>query len=237
MSKRDPTPPADVKTACRSASLVGRDRVVFNIGSVPFSEVSSFRARRVLVSHFNLLVAGSSDGRNRVTNCGVSSCVFCLPDYFERIMLMTAPDAIGSEVVAIDGENGLQIVVLRHDNEGGIGKVHRRVGILNHEFEGSPKPLIVKGKDTKTTIGNEVHETLRADARRLQQVKGLGQNWDSRGDRLLNCLQYGDASPVSAVGRIEQRNERTGVDQDHRPCFLLTISATAALACVAGARA
>ena len=32
MSKRDPTPPADVKTACHSASLFGSDRVVFNIG-------------------------------------------------------------------------------------------------------------------------------------------------------------------------------------------------------------
>ena len=53
----------------------------------------------------------------KLHDCGVSSYVFWPPDYFERVMPMTALDAIGSEVVAIDGENCLQIVTLRHGNE------------------------------------------------------------------------------------------------------------------------
>jgi hypothetical protein len=52
-----------------------------------------------------------------------------------------------------------------------------------------------------------------------QHVKGFHEDGDCRGERFLDSLQGGLAPQALTIARIEQRDERTGIDQDHRLSF------------------
>lgn len=81
------------------------------------------------------------------------------------------------------------------------------------------RPGSSRWRTPQTAVDDEIHEPLRADARRPQQREGFRQDGDGRRGRLFDRCEGFDASPVAAISRIEQRDQRAGIDQDHRPCF------------------
>lgn len=152
----------------------------------------------------------------------------------EGDMTVTAPDAVGGEIIAVDCEDFLQGEAFCRYDQRGIGEIHRRVGVLHHQVKGTNERLIVKKENLQTASGNEVHQGRSTGARRTQQVECLGENGDGRRHRLINSLECLNTSSVCIIGAVEQRHQRPGIGQDHRPYFFLIVSETKSFALVAG---
>ena len=158
----------------------------------------------------------------------------CSPYDVEGDMTVTAPDAVGGEIIAVDCEDFLQGEAFCRYDQRGIGEIHRRVGVLHHQVKRANERIIVNKENLQTASGDEVHKSRGTGVRRTQQVECFGENGDGRRNRLIDSLEYFNTSSVRIIGAVEQRHQRPGIGQNHRPYFFLIVSEAKSFALAAG---
>ena len=134
----------------------------------------------------------------------------------ERVMPMAPANAIRREIGPIETEHFPRAERLRRRQERGVRQVHRVVSILFHEFEDAAQILRIQEPHEKSASDDELTSLIRPPTRWLEHMKGLGQNRHGGLERFPNRFQGAHTPRVLRVLRIEERDERPDIDQDHR---------------------
>src|SRR5829696_2386932 len=84
---------------------------------------------------------------------------------------MALADAVGGEVVTIDGKDLSGLCRLGCHDKGGIGKVHGMIRVLLHQLKGALDGKVVHEPDREAASQNEVADPGRTRTRRLSMWK------------------------------------------------------------------
>jgi hypothetical protein len=123
-------------------------------------------------------------------------------------------EAVDGEVAAVDGEYFAEAFAFGDTDERGVGEVHGPVGVFTHELAGSGDVAGIEGKQKDGAALEHFPEGLLR--RRLvgQEVHGFDERGPNGGERLAQGLESGNALGMVLVIRIDQGNERPGIDQN-----------------------
>src|SRR6185437_10482010 len=86
-------------------------------------------------------------------------------------------------------------------------------------------------------VRDEMNQVGGATAARREQVKGLRQDRRGGDQRFEDAFENLRTRTVRFIGGVEERDDRTGVQQNHAPCLRAIAALTADLASLAGLRA
>ena len=111
------------------------------------------------------------------------------------------------------------------------------IGVANHQFKGPHQRGIVQIPNHKAVSGDKIHQPLRADAARIEQMKSFGKHRNRGAKGFFDARKPLRATQMIAVSGVKQGDQRPGIDQDHRLCFRRIMSPIADLAARAGATA
>lgn len=155
--------------------------------------------------------------------------------HLKRKMPMTTSNSIYTEIVTVDSEDLAGVQTFCRDHEGSVGKVPGHVVVAVDQFNGTAETRVVEKSHREAALGHEIHETLRADTCRGQELDGLREHRRSGPQRLADPFEPLDAFVVPRVCGIEESDEWTGIYQDHRPILRRNACFTARFASLAGA--
>lgn len=101
-----------------------------------------------------------------------------LIDYVDRLMAVTAADAVCSEVRSIQSKDFASLQGFGGGDHGGVRQIHRMVRVLFHQLEGTRETQAIEEPHRKTATLDELAHPVGADTLRLQHVKSLGEHGD-----------------------------------------------------------
>ena len=122
--------------------------------------------------------------------------------------------AIDGEIAAIDGEYFAQAFSLRDADERGVGEIHGPVRVFAHKFADSGN---VAGIEREQEDGAALeHFPQRLLRGRLigEEVHGFDERRPDGGERLAQRFESGNAPGVMLVIRIDEGDERPGIDEN-----------------------
>src|SRR5262245_61235584 len=90
------------------------------------------------------------------------------------------------------------------------------VPIVFHQFESSHEPRRIEEPHPEPLLAHEITKAARALAVRREHVKDLGQHRYRRQQGFAEGAERLAASRVLGITAVEQRDQRSRVDQDHR---------------------
>jgi len=93
------------------------------------------------------------------------------------------------------------------------------IGVLFHQLEGPLQACCIEKPDRRASAHDEVTEAIGPCAAGREHVECLGEDRNSREERLPEGLENLSTTSVGRVFRIEERDQWPGVDQDHRRSF------------------
>src|SRR6266851_3928330 len=100
------------------------------------------------------------------------------------------------------------------------------IGIQFHEFECSRQRAVFQEPYRHRALCDEFSKPVRPYTLGLEHVKRFREHRHGSTQRLANGLQNTDAARMMMVLSVEQRHERPRIDENHRPCFLLSARRT-----------
>lgn len=91
--------------------------------------------------------------------------------------------------------------------------------VLLHELESTRHRLVIHEPDTHAPSNDELSKRSGSSRPRIEEVERLRQDRRGRDQRAPQRREEGSRRSMVCVARIEERHERSRVDQDHRRAF------------------
>ena len=129
-------------------------------------------------------------------------------------------NAVGLEILPIDGEDFARPESFRCNDQRGICKIHWMVRVQVHQLESTGEGRLLEPLDRHASLQHEFAQAIGSEASWPEHVKGFRQHRHGRVNRLVHGLERFDAALMLVILGVEQRDERSGVDEHHRRIFL-----------------
>src|SRR5579862_7427783 len=97
-------------------------------------------------------------------------------DYVDRLMAVTAADAVRGEVRSIQSKDLTGVQSFSGRDHRGARQIHGMIRVLLHQLKGTRETHAIEEPHRKASPLDELAHSLRADTLRLQHVKGFGEH-------------------------------------------------------------
>jgi hypothetical protein len=122
---------------------------------------------------------------------------------------------IDREIVAVHCEDPPDAFSLSYSDKCRVREIHRAVGILDHELSYAGYVYQVEGEESHGSSRQHLPESFLGLWKIRQQIDGFDEGRPHGDQGLLQALQAIDALFVILIVSIDQRHERSSVDEDH----------------------
>jgi hypothetical protein len=119
------------------------------------------------------------------------------------------------EVALVEGEDAAQFFPLSDSHQRRVGKIHGKIPVLSHQLPHSRNVAFVKRQQTHRAAIHHLPESLLSLRRKIEEVHRFGEDRPYRSQRLTQRLQNGPATIMVLIIRVNQRDKRSGVHQNH----------------------
>ena len=143
-------------------------------------------------------------------------------DPFHRARMLTRQDlevpapaeSIDGEVPAIGRENEVCAEFFTESDEGRIRIVHGKVGVFLEELATPPERCVGRGNQERASGDEKIEARPSSTFHAPEQVRGLRQDGFGAHDRALPPLEESSAVVVESLGSVQERNQRSGVQEE-----------------------
>jgi len=132
---------------------------------------------------------------------------------------VAAADPLDAEVATVERHHAARAELFGHRNEGSVGEVDGVVGPFVHQLERSRDGLVVHEPNPHPSRADKLAQRGGAATARRERLKRVRQDGYRRDEFAALAPERRAAPIVIGIARIEQGDQRPGIDEGHRLCF------------------